>query len=69
MNPVFPVLEEKMKQKKITARAIEELLQISAKSLFNKRYGASEFTWTEVSKIRESFFPEMSSDELFRKEV
>ena len=41
-------------------------VQISDRSLSNKLQGRSDFTWSEVSKIRDTFFPDMQKDDLFK---
>ena len=44
------------------------LLNISEKSLRNKIKGSTEFSWSEVLRIRDLIDPTMSLEELFKKE-
>lgn len=65
MDIVYPKLATELKSRKLKRKDVETLLGISAKSLYNKLRGTTAFTWDEVSLIRNTWFPDMSSDELF----
>lgn len=65
MKVMYPLLEFEIKKRGIKTKAIYEELGISARSLYNKRHGVVPFTWPEVNKIQEVFFPDMSKDDLF----
>lgn len=65
---IFPVLASEMKRRKIRKRDLAELLDVCDKSMFNKLYGYAPITWDEVCLIRTTYFPDLSSDELFRRE-
>lgn len=65
MDIVYPKLATELKSRKIKMKDVESLLGISAKSLYNKLRGKTPFTWDEVSLIRNTWFPDMYSDELF----
>ena len=67
MEIIYPKLAAELKSRKIKLKDVEALLGISAKSLYNKLRGATAFTWDEVSLIRNTWFADMSSDELFTK--
>lgn len=67
MDSVFPILEEQMHRKKIKRHELAKLLGCCNKSLFNKLRGITPFTWDEVSLIRNTYFPDISSDELFAR--
>ena len=58
-------LDYKMKINKISREKIQELLTISEKTLRNKLSGRTDFTWSEVKLIRNTFFPEEDYDKLF----
>lgn len=57
-----------MTKRNIRQNQMAREIGVSQKSLFNKLRGITPFTWDEVSKIRETFFPDMFSDELFKKQ-
>ena len=63
--PFYPVLAAEMAKKGIRKKQIAEAAGINYKSFYNKWTGKTPFTWPEVCRIREAFFPGMTSDELF----
>lgn len=63
--PFYPVLAAEMAKRGITKKQIAETAGISYKTFYNKWNGLTPFTWPEICKIRESYFPDMTSDELF----
>ncbi len=67
MEIVYPKLAAELKNRGIKLKDVEALLGISAKSLYNKLRGATPFTWDEVSRIRNTWFVDISSDELFTR--
>lgn len=52
-------------KKKITKKEIAKAIGISQKTLFNKLNGKTDFTMSEMMKIRDTFFPGRSLEELF----
>lgn len=44
---------------------IQTLLGVSEKTIRNKISGESDFTWSEVKLIRNTFFPDEEYDKLF----
>ena len=64
---VFPVLERAIFDRGIKKKAIAEKLNISTKSLSNKLIGKSTFTWDEICVIQNFFFPDMTKEELLKK--
>lgn len=69
MDPIYPVLTREIFMRGIKKRAIASAISVSDRTLNNKMRGITEFTWPEVSKIRNTFFPDLSVDELFKEEV
>ena len=63
----YPNLAGEIAKRGVKKRAIASTLGISEKSLFNKMSGSVEFTWKEVCKIQDCFFPDREKDELFRR--
>lgn len=69
MDPIYPTLSGEISKRGIKKRAIANAIGVSDRTLNNKMRGITEFTWPEVSKIRNTFFPDLSVDELFDTEV
>ena len=69
MDPIYPVLSREIFMRGIKKRAIANAISVSDRTLNNKMRGITEFTWPEVRKIRNTFFPDLSVDELFKEEV
>lgn len=63
----YPNLISEIAKRGIKKKTIAESIGVCDKSLSNKLSGRVPFTWPEVSKIREQFFPDMSSDDLFSR--
>lgn len=63
--PFYPVLAAEMAKKGITKKQVADVAGISYKAFYNKWNGLAPFTWPEICRIREMFFPDMTSDELF----
>ncbi len=62
----YPTLTREIAGRGIKKRTIAESINICNKSLNNKLSGRVPFTWPEVSTIRDRFFPDMSTDVLFK---
>ncbi|MBP1992520.1 hypothetical protein [Paenibacillus eucommiae] len=62
---MFPNIRAEMARKNLTIAAMAEVLKINERTLGSKLLGKTEFTWTEVSKIRQLFFPSCSVEYLF----
>lgn len=63
----YPVLTAEMAKRQITKKAVAKRLGICEKTMHNKFNGVTEFTWPETCVIRDTFFPDMSKDELFAR--
>lgn len=61
----YPVLAEECKRRRIKKRQLATTLGVDYKTFYNKWHGLTAFTWPEVCKIRQTYFPDMTSDELF----
>ena len=60
-------LEYRMKQENVSRADIQNLLGVSEKTVRNKLSGETDFTWGEVRKIRNNFFPKYDFKKLFEK--
>jgi len=58
-----------LERKMISNQAVCELLGISAKTLYNKLNGATEFTLGEALSIHDNLLPEYSLRYLFARTV
>ena len=63
----YPNLISEIAKRGIKKKTIAESIGVCDKSLSNKLSGRVPFTWPEVSKIREQFFPDMSPEDLFSR--
>ena len=63
--PVYPNLEKEMKRRKITKGALAQIIGVNYRTFYNKWHGLTPFTWPEVCRIRDVFFPDMTLEELF----
>ena len=61
----YPNLKSEIARKGLKLKAISAYLGISGKALSNKMNGRTSFTWSEVCKIRDYFFPDVDKDYLF----
>lgn len=61
----FPILEHKMREKKVKRAHIAQVLGRREEALSAKMSGKRQFTLQEAFLIRATFFPEMTVDELF----
>ncbi|GED68985.1 hypothetical protein BRE01_26870 [Brevibacillus reuszeri] len=65
---MFPNIRAEMARNRLTASAMAEKLELNERTLGNKLSGKTEFTWSEVNRIRSIFFPSCSLDYLFEQE-
>lgn len=61
-------LKGEMAKNDISIEELSKLLNIHRNSVANKLRGKSSFSVEEAIKIRDTFFPKMELEELFRKE-
>lgn len=61
----FPVLEHRMREKKVTRADIAEELGRTESTVCEKMSGRRQFTLQEAFLIRDEFFPLDTVDELF----
>lgn len=62
---VFPVLEHKMREKKVTRADIARALGRAESTVNEKMSGVRKFTLQEAFIIRDKFFPLETVDDLF----
>lgn len=67
MNVEYPVLVGEIAKRGIKKSVISASVGITERAFYNKLYGKSPFTWPEVCKIRDTFFPDMDKDVLFTR--
>ena len=65
---MFPNLRAEMARGNIKATIMAEVLEISYDSVINKINGRTDFTRTEIFKIRDKFFPSLTLEYLFKTE-
>ena len=65
---MFPNLRAEMARNNIKAARLAELLEISYDSIINKLNGKTDFTRSEIFKIRDNYFPNLKLEYLFDTE-
>lgn len=65
---MFPNLRAEMARNNIKSVQLAEVLNISYDSVSNKMNGKTDFTRSEIFKIRDTFFPKFKLDYLFETE-
>lgn len=64
MNEVrYPTLASEIAKRGIRKTAIAARLNIDSKTFYNKLHGHSEFSWPEITLMRDVFFPDFASIE------
>ena len=66
MRVVYPELAAEIAKRGVRKKDIAKCVRISDRALSNKLQGRTAFTWDEVSKIRDTFFPDVQKDTLFK---
>lgn len=69
MSKVFKFLDVAMYKKGISKKGMAKALNISERTLRKKINGESPFTWPEVQKIKNYYFPEFEIKDLFIEET
>lgn len=64
----YPVLEGQIAARGIRKTVIAKRIGCSTRALSNKLSGRSRFDWDEVTAMRMTFFPDVSSEDLMRTE-
>lgn len=65
---IYPELIAGLARKGIRKKDVSDLLNIIPRTLSNKLAGVSHFTVEESVRIQETWFNDMTVNELFRKE-
>lgn len=63
----YPELAAEIARRGIKKKDIAANIAISERSLYSKMCGKTDFTWQEIRKISETFFPGVDKDNLFRR--
>jgi len=61
----YPNLIGEMAKREIQKKEMAQCIGVCDRALRNKLDGKAPFTWPEVRKIRQKFFPDISPDDLF----
>lgn len=64
---MFPNLIVEMKRNHVTQTKVAEVLGITNTAVNNKMKGKTEWTLLEMCRIKQTFFPELTLDDLFLK--
>lgn len=64
----YPVLESEIILRKISKKDIYQLLDVQANTFTLKLNGNLRFSLDEAIRIQETFFPDVSVNQLFRHE-
>lgn len=62
----YPTLEAKLAENGITKKSIRLLIAVNHATFCNKLNGKNDFLLQEAIKIQETYFPDISVNELFR---
>ncbi len=68
-SSLFPVLVSEIAKRKIKKKSVAHAAGISYKALYNKMNGLAPFTLDEALAVRKTFFPDISTDDLFAKDT
>ena len=63
----YPELAAEIARCGIKKKDVAATIGISERSLYSKMSGKTDFTWKEIQKISETFFPSRDKDNLFRR--
>lgn len=63
----YPVLVGKLAERGIKKKQAAEALGCTPRALYNKLSGRVDFSWSEVCKIQQAYFPDISKEELFAR--
>ena len=69
MVPMYPVLSGEIAKRGIKKKDIASSIGVCGKALSNKLVGRSEFTWSQIEKIRANFFPDMTPEQLLARDA
>lgn len=67
MEARYPVLVGEIAKRGVKKKAIADAIKVKDRTLRNKVYGVTPFTWPEVNTIRDTFFPDMALQDLFER--
>lgn len=65
----FPVLEGKIAERGLLKKNIADTLNISQRALSNKLNGKNDFTWSEVVTMQETYFKDVSKEDLMSRTI
>lgn len=61
----YPILRAELAKRGVKKSAVAKALNISYRSFANKLSGQTAWTWPEVCKVNDIFFPDMDKETLF----
>lgn len=62
---LYPILIAEMAKREIPKKVVAQSIGVCEKAFSNKLSGKTQFTWGEIKKIHQQFFPRFSIEELF----
>lgn len=65
---MYPNLNAEMARKNIVNADLQKLFGLTERTIRNRLAGTAPFTWPEVIKMRDTFFPEHSVEFLMAKD-
>lgn len=66
-KPYYPNLASKIAERGIKKSSIADAIACSPRALSNKLNGRTEFSWSEVCRIQQVFFPDMTKETLLER--
>lgn len=68
-EPYYPNLASKIAERGIKKSVIADSISCSPRALNNKMTGRTEFSWSEVCRIQQCFFPDIPKEVLLAREA
>lgn len=67
MGTPYKNLVSEIARRGIKKKAIADAIGIKERTFYNKLKGESSFTWEEICKMNNRFFPDMTKEDLMRR--
>lgn len=65
----FPVLEGKLAERGLLDKDVAVSIGISPRAFSGRMTGSVPFTWDEICKLQQNYFPHISKEELMQTKV
>lgn len=66
---MFPNLKAEMARRNIKVKDLASSIGVAPKTVYNRLSGRTEFTLSEMLTIKRHYFPDLTLDYLFNKDV